>query len=149
MWKWNLFNYAARLVRPVCCLVSTEEWNNLQCKQFQLVCFWLCVCVYFRPRSELMEWSWMDAGSEWISLLPNEPILPLQESTWDAPHSECLSTGELEMLYLKLLEQNWHTIICFKWWWWWWWWRRRRWRRRWLITSCLKGLRQGLRQRLW
>lgn len=33
-----------------------------------------------------MEWSWMDAGSEWISLLPNEPILPLQESTWDAPH---------------------------------------------------------------
>lgn len=33
-----------------------------------------------------MEWSWMDAGSEWISPLPNEPILPLQESTWDAPH---------------------------------------------------------------
>lgn len=39
-----------------------------------------------RPKNELMEWSWMDAGSEWISQLPNEPILPLQESTWDAPH---------------------------------------------------------------
>lgn len=40
-----------------------------------------------RPRSVLTEWSLMGAGSEWISLLQNEPILPLLESTWDVPHT--------------------------------------------------------------
>jgi len=33
-----------------------------------------------------MGWSWMDAGSEWISQLLSDPTLRLLGSTWDAPH---------------------------------------------------------------
>lgn len=40
-----------------------------------------------------MEWSWMDAGFEWISLLPNEPIPRLLESTWDGPHMVVVHRG--------------------------------------------------------
>jgi len=46
-----------------------------------------------RPRSVLMGWSWMDAGFEWISLLPNEPIPRLLESTWDDPHMAAVHRG--------------------------------------------------------
>lgn len=46
-----------------------------------------------RLRSVLMEWSLMDGGFEWTSLLPNEPILRLLESTWDDPHMVVVHRG--------------------------------------------------------
>lgn len=47
-----------------------------------------------RPRSVLMAWSWTDAGSEWISLLPKELTLQLLGSTWDAPHMVVVEEAE-------------------------------------------------------
>lgn len=56
----------------------------------------------------LTEWSLMDAGSVWISPSPNEPTLPLQEFTWDVPHSECVFISGL-CFYCR---DHFHELLC-------------------------------------
>lgn len=88
---------------------SKEVWMGLGHHVSGCGCVFLVLMIMFsvRPRSVLMVWSWMDAGLEWISLLPKELTLQLLGSTWDAPHSE-YSGGR--GLYCQWLE---HFYIVF------------------------------------
>lgn len=139
--------YAFNSPRLTCLCMKGAFVGSLHCfgiraKVKRANCFVILLdkkCVFlggFRPRSVLMGWSLMGAGSEWIFPSLNEPIRPLLESTWVVPHSECFLTRQLchysrdifQVLFC-VCERYLPLLFCvFSQWWWWW---RRWWQRRW------------------